>query len=126
MLPRISSVEQLPEIPLITTVTLAELAVGPLLAHSDAERASRQIHLQQAEANFVPLPFDIDAARGFARVAASLHGAGRKAKARTYDAMIAAIALSRGFPVHTCNPRDFEKIDDLVVIEVNRPEQGPG
>ena len=121
-LPRIRSADQLPAIPLITTVTLAELSVGPLLADTDIERASRQIHLQQAEANFIPLPFDSDAARNFARVAASLHRSGRKTKARTYDAMIAAIALSRDFPVYTCNPDDFRSIEGLMVVEVDHPD----
>jgi len=50
--------------------------------------------LQQAEADFEPLPFDSDAARAFGQVAASLRRAGRKTSARAYDAMIAAIAIA--------------------------------
>lgn len=46
----------LPGEPVISTVTLAELSVGPLLARSEPERAARQAHLQQAEADFDPLP----------------------------------------------------------------------
>ena len=44
----------------MTTVTLAELSVGPLLlvARTDQERAARQAHLQQAETDFDPIPFD--------------------------------------------------------------------
>ena len=53
-------------------VTLAELSVGPLVARDDLERAARQAHLQQAEADFDPLPFDAAAARAFGRVTASL------------------------------------------------------
>ena len=60
----------LPEEPLITAVTLAELSVGPLVAGDERERAARQAHLQQAEADFDPLPFDARAARAFGRVAA--------------------------------------------------------
>ncbi len=102
-------------------MTLAELAVGPLIATDDNERASRQAHLQQAEADFDPLPFDADAARAFGRVAASLRRAGRKAAARTYDAMIAAIAIANDLPVYTCNPDDFEGIDGLSVTAVAVP-----
>ena len=51
-------------------------------------------------------------------VAASLRRAGRKPAARAYDAMIAAIALANGLPVHTCNPDDFAGIDGLTVIAV--------
>lgn len=110
--------EHLPLKPLITTVTLAELSVGPLTAQSKAVAAERQAHLQMAEADFTPLPFDADAARAFGRVAASLRRAGRKTAARTYDAMIAATALANDLPVHTCNPDDFDGIDGLEVIAV--------
>lgn len=108
----------LPEGPLITAVTLAELAVGPLVAGAEDERARRQIHLQQAEADFVPLPFDAAAARAFGTVAASLRRGGRKTAARAYDAMIAATALANELPVYTCNPEDFTGIDGLEVVPV--------
>jgi predicted nucleic acid-binding protein len=73
----------LPAEPLITAVTLAELAAGPLVADEESERAARQAYLQQAEADFDPLPFDADAARAFGRVAASLRRArgGRRSRA---------------------------------------------
>ena len=102
-----------PAEPLITAITLAELSVGPLVASTDEERAARQAHVQQTEADFDPLPFDAQAARWFGRVAASLRRAGRKTQARAYDAMIAATALANDLPVYTCNPRDFAGIDGL-------------
>ncbi len=111
----------LPEEPLITAVTLAELSVGPLVASTDEERAARQAHLQQAEADFDPLPFDAQAARAFGRVAASLRRAGRKVNARAYDAMIAATALANSLPVYTCNPNDFAGIEGVDVIPVPLP-----
>jgi len=67
LLPRLEDPALLPAEPLITAVTLAELSVGPLVASTDAERAARQAHLQQAEADFDPLPFDARAARSFGR-----------------------------------------------------------
>lgn len=118
MLPRVTDATSLPQEPLITAVTLAELSVGPLVASTDAERAARQAHLQQAEADFDPLPFDAQAARAFGRVAASLRRAGRKVHARAYDAMIAATALANGLPVYTCNPNDFSGIEGLEVVPV--------
>lgn len=111
----------LPQQPLITAVTLAELSVGPLVARDEAERAARQAHLQQAESDFEPLPFDAAAARVFGRVAASLHRAGRKPAARAYDAMIAATAIAAGLPIYTCNPDDFNGIDDLEVVGLPVP-----
>ena len=107
--------------PTITAITLAELSIGPLTAKSEVERARRVAHLQQVEASFSPLPFDVDAARAFGSVAASLRQAGRKVAARRKDAMIAAIALASGLPVYTCNARDFEGIDGLEVVPVPVP-----
>ena len=117
-LPRIDDPESLPVEPLVTTITLAELSVGPLVATSEEERVARQAHLQQAEADFDPLPFDSSAARAFGRVAASLRRAGRKPAARAYDALTAATALAHGLPVYTCNPDDFAGIDGLDVVSV--------
>jgi predicted nucleic acid-binding protein len=123
LLSRLVDAEALPAEPLITAVTLAELSVGPLVARSDDEQAARQAHLQQAEADFDPLPFDAAAARAFGQVAASLRRGGRKSSARAYDAMIAATAISNGLPVHTCNPADFADIDGLTVVAVPHPDR---
>ena len=123
LLPRLSDATALPEQPLISTITLAELSVGPLVGSSESERAARLAHLQQAEADFDALPFDVEAARAFGRVAASLRRSGRKAGARAYDAMIAAIALANGLPLYTCNPDDFAGIDGLVVVPVVHPDR---
>jgi tRNA(fMet)-specific endonuclease VapC len=111
----------LPDEPLITTVTLAELSVGPLLARDEHERAARQARLQQAEADFDPLPFDASAARAFGRGAASLRSSGRKAAARADDAMIAATALAHDLPLYTCSAEDFAGIEGLSVIAVPQP-----
>lgn len=119
LLPRFTDASSLPQEPVITAVTLAELSVGPLVAQDARERAARQAHLQQAEADFDPLPFDAAAARAFGRVAASLRRAGRKTAARTYDAMIAATAIANRLPLYTCNPNDFEGIDDLHVVALS-------
>ena len=122
LLPRISDAEVLPLVPLISAVSLAELAVGPLVATGESERARRQVHLQQAEADFEPLPFDAASARAFGRVAASLRRAGRKPAARAYDALIAATSIANGLPLYTVNPGDFTGIDDLEVVAVPHPD----
>ena len=121
LLSRFQDAAILPQEPLITAVTLAELSVSPLVARDEAERAARQAHLQQAESDFEPLPFDAAAARVFGRVAASLRRAGRKPAARAYDAMIAATAIAGGLPIYTCNPDDFNGIDDLEVVGLPVP-----
>jgi len=118
LLPRVTAASALPAEPVITAVTLAELSVGPLVTSDERERAARQAHLQQAEADFDPLPFDAAAARAFGRVAASLRRAGRKPAARSYDAMIAATALATELPIYTANPDDFREIDGLEVVDL--------
>jgi tRNA(fMet)-specific endonuclease VapC len=123
LLPRFNDAASLPREPVITAVTLAELSVGPLVTDNEQERAARQAHLQQAETDFDPLPFDAAAARTFGRVAASLRQAGRKTAARAYDAMIAATAIANDLPLYTCNPGDFEGIDDLRLVALTVPPQ---
>jgi tRNA(fMet)-specific endonuclease VapC len=108
----------LPEQPTSTTVTLAELSLGPLVARDPSERARRQAHLQFAERSFDPLPFDVAAAQAFASVASAMRTAGRKVAARSFDAMIAAIAIANGLPLFTANPNDFVGIDGLTVAAV--------
>jgi tRNA(fMet)-specific endonuclease VapC len=124
-LPRLLDASSLPEVALISAVTLAELSVGPLVTTDDAERARRLAQVQQAEADFDPVPFDAAAARAFGLVAASYRRAGRKPAARSFDAMIAATAVANGLPLFTANPSDFEGIDGLVVRSVSAPSQPP-
>lgn len=108
----------LPQESFISAVTLAELSVGPLVASTDDERTARQSVLQVAEAHLTPLPFDAESARAFGRVAAALRGSGRKSRARTYDALIAATAVRHQLPVYTRNPDDFTGIAGLTVRRV--------
>jgi tRNA(fMet)-specific endonuclease VapC len=121
LLPRLQDASSLPTEPLITAITLAELSVGPLVTDDEQQRAARQAHVQQAEADFDPLPFDAAAARAFGRVAASLRRAGRKPAARAYDAMIAATAIANDLPLYRCNADDFQGIDDLELMPVPVP-----
>lgn len=124
VLGRLTDPSLLPDEPMISTITLAELSVGPLATEDPDERANRQAHLQVAESDFDALPFDAAAARAFGRVAADLRRAGRKPAARAYDALIAAIAISADLPLFTCNPGDFTGISGLDVRPVAHPDAG--
>ena len=124
LLPRLRDAAELPDVPRITAITLAELAVGPLVAATDTERAARQAHLQQAEADFEPLAFDAPAARAFGRVAASLRKSGRTPATRAFDALIAATAVATGLPLYTTNPDDYAGIDGLDLVTVRVPGVG--
>lgn len=122
---RLPDASGLPDVALISAITLAELSVGPLVATDDAERARRLAHVQQAEADFDPIPFDAAAARAFGIVASAYRRSGRKPTARAFDALIAAAAIANGLPLYTANPADFAGIDALVVRTVPAPEPAP-
>lgn len=124
LLGRLTDPSSLPDEVLISAITLAELSVGPHVARSDDERAARQAHLQQAEADFDALAFDSDAARTFGTVAAGVRKSGRKPAARAFDALIAATAIAHGLPLFTCNPDDFHGIPGLDVRAVPHPDHG--
>lgn len=109
---------QLPELPLISAITLAELSVGPLIATDATERAKRQAVLQEVEAAFDPLPVNATVARVYGRVGAELRARGSKSKARSYDALIAAVAIANGLALYTANAEDFTGISGLEVVAV--------
>lgn len=123
LLSRIADPSLLPERAMIATITLAELAVGPLVAEDPSDRAVRQTHLLLAESRFQPLPFDAEAARAFGPIAAALRRRGRKSAARTFDALIAAIAVANRLPLYTCNPEAFAGIDGLEVVAIPHPDR---
>lgn len=123
LLGEIGDPAELPDESVISAITLAELSVGPHVAHDDTERSARQQHLQQAESDFDVIPFDADCARAFGSVAAALRASGRKPAARAYDALIAASAIANAIPLYTCNPNDFAGIPRLELRPVGHPHQ---
>jgi tRNA(fMet)-specific endonuclease VapC len=123
LLGRINDPTTLPDESVISAVTLAELSVGPHVAHGDDDRAARQAHLQQTESDFDVLAFDADCARAFGTVAASVPASGPKPAARAYDALIAASAIAYSLPLYSCNPADFETIPQLDLRAVLLPDQ---
>jgi len=118
LLDQLAADADLPEEPLITTGTLAELSVGPLVTDNEFERAVRLARLQVTEATFEPILIDAPATRAFARVAVELRGSGRRTKPRSFDAVIAATALSRNLPILTANPADFTGIEGLDAVPI--------
>ena len=100
----------------IAAVTLAELAAGPHATDDDNERARRQDRLQWAASTWEPLPFDADAARAYGRVFAAVRAAGRKARPRLADLLIAATAAAHGLPLYTRNPDDFSGLEHLLTV----------
>lgn len=117
---------ELPEQMAISSITLAELSVGPLVTAEPAELAARLKILQGAEAEFDPLPFDAVAAREYGQVWAAVRTAGREPRRRTSDLMIASVAIAYDLPLYTVDPRDFRGLDHLLTIEpVTHPGDRP-
>lgn len=109
----------LPEVPELTAVTMAELHQGVAMARDAATRAARTERLGAAILDFVPLPFDGEAAARYGSLVALTLAAGRGPKPRRLDLMIAAIASVRGLPLYTRNGADLAGLDSLVhVVEV--------
>ena len=104
----------------ITSVTLAELEVGPLVADRADERMRRQEQVQDALL-MDRLPFDDACAQAYAALAAALHRNGHKRRARAFDALIAATAIANGLPLYTGNPDDYDGMPGLDLRPVPAP-----
>ncbi|MFP5488003.1 MAG: type II toxin-antitoxin system VapC family toxin [Acidimicrobiia bacterium] len=118
--------DDLPDEQAITTVTLGELTVGPLIAADVSERARRQARLQAVEHHFADamLPYDQAAARAFGMVMAGAIERGRRSRARVSDFQIAAIAIANQLPLFTIDVDDFAGIAGLDLRPVRAPGSG--
>jgi predicted nucleic acid-binding protein len=107
----------LPDESAISAVTLAELAAGPHAASDEQEKARRQDRLQWAAATWDALPLDSEAARAYGRVFAATKAAGRSARTRLADLLIASTAAANGLPLYTRNPADFAGLEQIVTVK---------
>jgi predicted nucleic acid-binding protein len=107
---------ELPDMILITAVTLGELSFGPHATDDPIKRAGRVAVLQHVEATFDPLPYDQGAARLYGQICAAVRAAGREPRRRASDLMIAATAASNQLPLCTANPDDFKGTEGFVEV----------
>lgn len=109
----------LPAVPALTAITMAELQQGVAMAKDAAVRAARMEKLGAAVADFDPLPFNGDASARYGTLVALAIAAGRDPRPRRMDLMIAAIASVQGLPLFTRNADDFKGLDgSLTVVAV--------
>lgn len=119
--------DELPDEMAISSITLGELTAGvqlitPVDSGSRMEFARRLDVLQRAEDAFDPIPYDVEAARAYGRIAGAVAASGRSVRARVADLQIAAIAAAHGLPVYTTNPNNFAGLEGIVeVVAVKRP-----
>ena len=107
---------QLPDEAAISVVTLAELAVGVLVASGVTTRARRLATLD-AVADIAVLPIDEAVALAWARARVQLAEAGRRINVN--DLWIAATAAVHGVPVVT-QDADYEPLAGLGIVDVIR------
>jgi toxin FitB len=106
----------LPDVPEITAITLAELHQGVAMARNVVARTARAEILGAAVADFEPIPFDGLASARYGTLVALALSAGRDPRPRKLDLMIAAIASSRGLPLYTRNPADFRGLGTALQV----------
>ena len=111
-------VTPIPGVLAISTVTLAELHFGVLVARSAEVRAERLRRLSILQRRFDALPLDEVVAASYGRLAAAVVEAGRQPRRRTMDLLIAATAHAHDAALYTRNPGDFGGLEDLIDVRV--------
>jgi toxin FitB len=101
----------IPGVLAISTLTLAELHFGVLVAKSVGVRAERLRRLSILQRRFDALPLD-------EVVAAAVVEAGRQPRRRTMDLLIAATAHAHDAALYTRSPDDFAGLEDLIDVRV--------
>lgn len=114
---RAGDLDALPDVALVSAITMAEIVQGPLLARTDRERRAREALVLNAYRAFPdPLPFDQACVVAYRSVAAATVAAGRLARRRTLDLLIAATARAHRLPLYTRNAADVEHLAELIEI----------
>ena len=100
----------------ISVITVSELLHGVHRADSEKRRLKREAFVEKVIEIFPIYPFDLAAARIYARVWANLV---RKGVAiGSHDLMIGATCISLGFSVVTLDIRDFAKIPGIKIERI--------
>lgn len=100
----------------VSTITLAELHFGVLVAKKQSVRAERLRRLLVLQRSFDALPLDEAVAASYGQVAAAVASAGRQPRARSMDLLIAATAHAHSARLYTRNAHDFDGLDGLVDV----------
>lgn len=98
----------------IASITAAELLAGAELARTPELRRRTRSGAEDLLRRMDILPFDLEAARIYARLSGGLRAAGHSVGG--FDLQIAATALAHDCSVVTLNLREFNRIPGLTVI----------
>lgn len=97
-------------------LTVSELLYGVHRADSEKRRIIREAFVEKISEVFAVFPFDLSAARIYARVWATLAKRGKVVGA--HDLIIAATCISLGFSLATLGLRDYGLIEGLDVARL--------
>ncbi len=97
----------------ISVITVSELLHGIHRADSEKRRLKREAYVEKIIEVFPIYPFDLSAARIYARILANLAKQGMTIGA--HDLMIASTCISLGFSVFTYDLRDYGRIEGLTI-----------
>ncbi len=97
----------------LAAITVSELLHGVHRAETVARRLRRETFVEKVIELFPVVPFDLGAARVYARLWANLARKGVRLGA--HDLLIAATAISVGYSVATSDRRDYARIPELTV-----------
>ena len=97
----------------ISVITVSELLHGIHRADSEKRRLKREAYVEKIIEVFPIYPFDLSAARIYARIWANLAKQGMTIGA--HDLMIASTSISLGFSVLTYDIRDYGRIEGLTI-----------
>jgi tRNA(fMet)-specific endonuclease VapC len=96
------------EVAVLAAITASELLAGVYRAGTLARRLQRETFVEQILSTILIIPFDLSAAREYARLSAQMRASGQAVGA--HDLQIAATALAGGFEIVTHNLPDFGRI----------------
>ena len=110
-----NDVRAVPEEIGISTISLAELHYGVLVA-AETQRALRLRRLAAIESRFTALPVDSEVARNYGLIYQLVAGTGRKPQARSFDLLIAATAMTHDAILYTRNIKDFSGLESALEV----------
>lgn len=100
----------------ISTVSLAEIHFGVLVARDDVERARRLRLLTELSRFFDALPVDGAVAASYGVLAAAVVASGSQPRSRNMDLLIAATAHAHGARLYTRNADDLRGAEHLIEV----------
>lgn len=97
----------------ISVITVSELLHGIHRADSEKRRLKREAYVEKIIEAFPIYPFDLSAARIYARIWANF--AKQRMTIGAHDLMIASTCISLGFSIFTSDIRDYGRIEGLTI-----------